>query len=493
MDRTLLMRLIRYPPIGKLVLNSMKKNVLRSHKIPLDVAAEKQEKLLHKKFKRLEDTEIGKKLGVRPGIDLRNLPLTNYDFYDPFFNSPSQNTLMYPLEEYERIRTSGTSGKEKWFMIPRSYINKTIIETAIPVFMLSTHNGERLAMEYGDTIYVNTAPRPFLGGSMASVASGEKEKPPLFNVVPNFNIAFEDKVKYFINNSNSIDIAATQASILVSQIMPSIKHSVSLKGLFCMDTAIAEAYFKEITEAMGTTPKTTYGSTETLFCSLPSLQYPLGFFLDWRRGIFEFIPIRKEASCEKETLKLSEVKVGEAYRIVFTSLETDLTRYDTACSFEVVGKGDNLLGIDLPIFKFQARLEENISLHNFTRISEDELITVFKKSGIQFVEFTTRINLVEGLEYLVVFLETTERLDKKAALDSVHRELCKVDHDYNELTRFYNYVPIRVNFLPRGVFGKHLMGKMATMSKVARIGMSDEEFAGLVQIAKSVDPSWQPK
>jgi hypothetical protein len=399
---------------------------------------------------------------------------------------------MYPLKDYERVRTSGTSGKEKWFMIPRSYINKTIIETAIPVFMLSTYNGERILMEYGDTIYVNNAPRPFLGGVMTSVASGNKQKPPLFKVVPNFNISFEEKVKYFINNANSIDIAATQASILVSQIMPLMEKPINLKGFFCLDTAIAEAYFDEITEFAGTAPRTVYGSTETLFCSLPSAQHHLGFFLDWRRGIFEFIPLKQGSNDTKELVALDEVKVGDVYRVVFTSLETELTRYDTLCAFKCIAKRDNVLGVEFPIFKFHSRVEKTISLHNFTRITENELVAVFKEDGIQCVEFTTRTNVIDGLEYLMIYLETSDRRDEKELSESIHKGLCQMDRDYEELSEFYNYIPIRVNLLPAGVLGKYLFGKMATMSKVERVNMGDEEFGRLAQIAKSVNEKWQP-
>jgi hypothetical protein len=274
--------------------------------------------------------------------------------------------------------------------------------------------------------------------------------------------------------------------------MPFLKNPANLKGLFCIDTAIAGAYFNEITEAMGTPPTTAYGSTETLFCSVPSLEHPLGFFLDWRRGIFEFIPIKQEEPYDK-MLTLSEVKVGQVYRIIFTSLETELTRYDIRCSFECIAKGDNILGIESPIFKFHSRLEKTISLHNFTRINEDELITVFNESGIQYVEFMTRTNLINGLEYLTIYLETTKSTDMNAVLTSIHKNLCQIDNDYKELSQFFNYIPIRISFLPPGVFGKYLMGKMATMSKVARIGVSDEEFNKLTKIAKSVDPSWQSK
>ena len=492
MDTNFLMTLLGYPPIGKFALNMMKKNVLKPFQAPLKTVIEKQEKSLKKKFRILENTEIGRKLGVKDGINLQELAITNYNFYEPFFSNPSPSTLMYPLENYEKIRTSGTSGREKWFMIPRSYITKTIIETAIPVVMLSTYDGEKITLEYGDTLYINTAPRPFVGGVMATVASGKRKKPPLLDIVPNLNIPFEDKVQYFINNCDTIDVAVTQASIIVSQIMPTLKKTGKLKGLFCPDTAIAEVYFDEISRVLGTIPKTAYSSTETLHCSISSAQHPLGFFLDWRRGLFEFIPLKNGTADEKEILGIDEVKVDEAYQIIFTSLETELTRYNTLNALKCIAKGDDLLGIDYPIFKFHARLEKTIALHNFTRISENELITVLRESKIPFVEFTTRTEVHEGLQYLTIYIETTEEREKQELRESIHKRLYYSDGDYKDLADFYGYVPIKVHLLPKGVFAKYLMGKVAAMAKVERVEMRDEEFRRLIQIAKGMDQLWQP-
>jgi len=492
MDKNLLMKLIGYPPIGKFALKMMKKNVLNPFRSPLKTVAEKQEKMLKKKFRILENTEIGRKLGAKDGIKLQKLSLTDYSFYEPFFSNPAPSTLMYPLENYERIRTSGTSGKEKWFMMPRSYISKAIIETTIPVVLLSSYDGEKITLEHGDTMYVNTAPRPFVGGVLATVAAGERGKPPIFSVVPNINLPFEDKVRYFIDNCDKIDVAVTQASIIVSQIMPALKKTIKMKGLFCSDTAIAEVYFNEITRCLGTSPKTAYSSTETLTCSIPSAQHPLGFFLDWRRGLFEFIPVKNGVIDESEVHGIDEVEVSGVYQTVFTSLETELTRYNTLNAIKCVAKGDDLLGIDCPIFKFHARLEKTIALHNFTRIGEDELITALRESQVQFVEFTTRTEVDEGLEYLTIYVETTEKRDKQEIRESIHKRLYYSDGDYKDLVDFYNYVPIRVALLPEGVFAKHLMGKVAAAAKVERIGMNDEEFGRLVQIAKSVDRSWKP-
>jgi hypothetical protein len=326
---------------------------------------------------------------------------------------------------------------------------------------------------------------------MISVLSGKRDKPPLFKVVPNFNIPFEVKVKHFINNSDKIDVAVTQASIIVSQIIPALRKPINLKGLFCLDTPIAEMYYDKITQFTGTSPKTAFASTETLHCSIPSAQHPLGFFLDWRRGLFEFIPLR-QASDQSNLIGITEIKVGETYRAIFTSLETELTRYDTMNALTCIAQGDDELGVDYPIFKFHSRLEKTISLHNFTRISENELITVLKQSGLEVAEFTAKTITMEGLQYLKIYLETDDKRNKEELAQSIHKGLILHDNSYKELTEFYHYTPIRVNLMPRGVFGKFLIGKPATVAKIERIEASDEELNNLFETARSLDKSWRP-
>lgn len=457
----------------------MKKNSLRPFGITLAAAKEKQLRKIQKKFRKLEETKLGKSLKISGTTKLEKLPIFDYDDYKPFFEKPFEGALIYPLRDYERVRTSGTSGKEKWFMIPRAYIEKSIVETTIPMILLSSFDGKKISLDYGDTMYVNIAPRPFVGGMMAAVASGKTEKTPFFNIVPNLNLPFDDKVSYLVNHHNDIDFAVTQASILVSRVIPQLKKPFSLKGLFCSDTAIAESNFDPLTSAMGVPPKTAYGSTETLDCSIPSAEHKLGFFLDWRRGYFEFVRRKSGEDEENQVLGIDETKVGETYQLIFTSLETELTRYNTMNALKCIASGDNLLGIDYPIFKFHARLEKTVSLNNFTRISEDELIGVLRACNVQFVEFTTRVGMENGLEYLMLYIETLEPEDAKSLETVIHQALRNSDKDYKELSDYYGYVPIKVIVVPAGSFAKYLMNKKATAPKVERILMREEEFEKL--------------
>jgi len=482
MKRELFIKFLSYPPIGRLVLNRVKQRVLKPFQISLSSVIENQERMLRDKFRRMEHTEIGRKLGIKRGKSLRELPITDYEFYEPFFSDPFPEAFMYPLEVYERMKTSGTAGKEKWFMMPRRLIIKSAYETGVSAIMLSTYDGEKITLEYGDTVYVNLAPRPFMGAVLLSVASGKKGRFPLLNIVPNLNLSFNEKVKYFINNSESLDLAVIQASILVSQIMSATKKKIKLKGIFCPDTSIAETYYDEIFRFAGVPPITFYNSTETLACSIPSMQHRLGFFLDWRRGIFEFIPVEKGVPDYDKILGIDEVEVGKVYQVVYTGFETELTRYNLSNAFKCIAKGDDILGVDHPIFKFHSRLEKTISLHDFTRISEDELVMAFRESGTRFIEFTARKEVERGLEYLTIYVETTGDEKAEEIQESLRKILYEKDRDYRDLVDFYGYVPIRIRLVPRGVFAEYLATKKATISKVDRINMRDEEFSKLSRL-----------
>jgi hypothetical protein len=178
------------------------------------------------------------------------------------------------------------------------------------------------------------------------------------------------------------------------------------------------------------------------------------------------------------------VKVGETYQVVYTSLDAELTRYNLFNAFKCVGKGDDVLGIDHPVFKFHARLEKTISLHNFTRISEDELIIALRENQIPFVEFTAREEIENGLEFLKIYIETTEDKSEEEIQELIHKWLYNTDRDYKDLVDFYGYLPIKISLMPQGVFAKYLSTKVAAVSKVDRIKMRDEDFKKLMKLCK---------
>lgn len=476
----MLSKLLSNPTIGKTVFTIMKKRVFKAYNVSVEAALQKQEEMLSSKFGRMEETEIGRRLGIRRGAKLDEMPVTDYDFYEGFFKNPPANAFMYPIDDYEKVRTSGISGSEKWFMIPRiSFVNcwKTGLATLMAIF----HDGENVTFDYGDVVYINVAPRPFSGGYVLSYL--EPETYGMIRLVPNINLSFKDKVKFFVRNHKKIDGAVMLASTIISRVMYEVEGPIKLRGLLTLDSQIAEIYRSEIEGYTGIPPRTIYATTETLNCTVPSVQHPLGFLFDWRRGIFEFHPVGREESekiTREDLVRLGEVKVGEVYQPIFTSLEGEMTRYVLKDSVLCVARGDDILETDFPIFSFHSRLEKIISLQNFTRISEGELLMAFKHGNVQFVDFAVRVEVENGLEYLALYLEHTGNMSPDEIKERLHKYLYDVDRDYRELVDFFDYVPVKVHLVARGTFCKYMERKVASWGKVDRMNMREEAFKKII-------------
>jgi len=243
--------LMRFSWIGGALLNYFKRNALKPLRLSSKEIMKRQERLLSKKFNALERTDIGRKLGVRKGCRIKDLPVTSYDFYKPFFDNPIPSAFMYPLNDYQRTRTSATSGAPKWFMIPKKKIDN-IRKTMLTSFLTFSYNDGKFLMDYGDTVYINVAPYPYAGGIVLSEGD---ESPGILRIVPNLNLPYQDKVEYFIRNYDKIDSAAMLAASLVSKIIPAVKKRLKLKGLGVFDTVVAETYYDEIETFAGTPPK----------------------------------------------------------------------------------------------------------------------------------------------------------------------------------------------------------------------------------------------
>jgi len=468
------------PPIGRIALKFLKKRAFKPYQIPIEEAIEKQYRMLCTKFKKMQKTDIGRKLGISKGVKLQNLPITEYSFYQPFYVNPSPTAFMYPLEDYIRVKTSGTAGKEKWFLLPRKKILEAFKETVIPFIFAGFHDGKRIALEYGDNVYINFGPAPFISGILVIMGS-TKIKPP-FNFVPDVNLPYKDKIQYFILNYKEIDAAMVPVSTLISQIMPAIRTPIKLKGLLVPDTPALGTYLDEIQDFTGVTPRTAYGSVETGPCTLPSVQHLMGFMFDLRRGVFEFLPATGKEAKKEKTVAINEVNVGETYRLLYTDFYSEITRYDTKDSFECIAKGDQILGTEFPVFKFLGRLDRTISLLNFTRISEDELVSAFKAAEVPIIDFTTKVESEKGMEYILIYVEQRGGMQPAEIKKRLHERLLEVDRDYRNLVEFFNYIPIRVRNVPNEAFAEYLKGKSGTLPKVERIDMKEKEFTRFLRI-----------
>ena len=74
----LLLKVMNNRIIGNLVLKFFKKRAFKPYQIPLERALEKQNKMLETKFRNLERTDIGKKLGINKRTKIKDVEVTDY-------------------------------------------------------------------------------------------------------------------------------------------------------------------------------------------------------------------------------------------------------------------------------------------------------------------------------------------------------------------------------------------------------------------------------
>ena len=164
--------------------------------------------------------------------------------------------------------------------------------------------------------------------------------------------------------------------------------------------------------------------------------------------------VKEEEVVGEEDIGIEDIKRGDVYELIYTSFESELTRYRIGDFFTCIAKGDDIIGTDYPVFKFRAR-QKTIALQNFTRINEDELWTVFRKAGMPLADFVASIEIERGMEFLTVYMEHKGDMNVKRVENKVHKELYEMNADYRDLVDFFKYKPVKIKPIPQGVFAKY--------------------------------------
>lgn len=476
---------------------------------------EKQEEMLRRKFNLLSKTAIGREIGVSGEARIEELPLTSYPLYSKYFNNPVQEAFMYPLKYYTKALTTGSMGRPKWYLNPLPLEIDMAAANLATIIALS-HDGEGYRIGEGWTIYANLAPPPYYAG--VGWNRMVKAKPNVMKFLTLFRFytpmkvlklskmfrlfkklrflpedqarPYQEKVNIFIENFREVDMAMMTVGTLLNQVYPRIGEPFPLKAFVTQDTS-ADFFKERIKEITGVYPSTVYGSTETGTCGIPSPEHSMGLFFDWRTVYCEFLPEEKVRSTsiykefEPEVVPLGEVKVGGRYQLVVTPFHSELTRYVMPDIFECISKRDNILGIDFPIFKYYMRAFKQISLHNFTIIDEKTILLALKTADMEVNNFTARLEAVNGMDHLAIYLEPAREYDEGEVLRRLHKALCSIDKGYLELSEYQQYTPLKVRLLPEGTFTGFLKRKVG-MPHLVRIEMKQEDFNLLLSIAEEL-------
>jgi phenylacetate-coenzyme A ligase PaaK-like adenylate-forming protein len=440
------------------------------------------------KIDRLKNITLGKELGVSGSTSIKDLPLTKYEAYKKYYEDPREQYFLYELNDYLTSITSGTMGQPKKFLLPKTALMDNLRKTALASLFIVSHDGERVTFEIGDTMYSNIPGGSQLAALMTEL--GMKNRIAFVKNCPDPNLPFQVKVDYFVNNYKNIDMAYMTVTTLMDQVYPRIGEPLHLKGFMTQDSS-SLVFKDQIKKITGSYPKTTYGATEIMIPTVASIEHPGCFIFDWRVLYAEFVPDDQKIEDGESIIKanvdvvdLSEVEPGKRYQLIATPYMTETTRYVMPDVLQCVDTGDDVLNSQLPVFKYHARSDKIIVLHNFTRIVEEEITQVLKDANVPFVDYTV-INEQDGThDYMKMYLELSNPMDPDTVYRMIDERLTEFDRDWYDLKGFLKYDPLRIELLPKGSF-RHYLQHREGMTRIERVQMKKERLDLLLSFKDS--------
>jgi len=462
------------------------------------------------------------------------VPLTTYADYAPYLLKRRMDVL--PKKPILWQYTSGKSGEYSYRWAPVTARQLDEIEPlifALLVFSTCKHRKE-IAFKERDKVLYGMAPPPYATGTMTRVFPYE-----LFDILPPVDeaerMSFEERVRqgFELALSEGLDLCLTMSSVAVAigdrfsqrgkktslRALPKRPKALfrlakglmksklarrpllpkdiwSIKGLitYGIDGSV---YREKIKEMWGRYPLDFHGCTEAVLIAMQTWDYQGMTFIP-HLNFFEFIPEEKsikswqDPAYHPSTLLLDEIKPGN-YELVITSFHGGpFIRYRTGHLIKITSLRNEQLNIDIPQMLFLSRIDDQIDIAGFTRLSEKVIWQAIENTGLAYVDWTTRKE-VKGKPVLHLYIELKENgyVAPEQVADAVHEELKKLDNPYTELESFTGLRPLEVTLLPENAFQVYKLRQQAAGAELAHLkpphlNPSDATLDFLVNTARQV-------
>jgi len=499
-----------------------------------------QKRLLVEQMGLLNKCELGQRVmnGARPESieEFRELvPLTTYADYAPYLLKRRMDVL--PRKPILWQCTSGKSGEYPYRWAPVTARQLDEIEQIIFALMFFSSCNEKgvVNLRKNDRVLYGMAPPPYTTGTMTRVFPHE-----LFNLLPPLEeaevLSFEKRIQkgFEMALSQGLDMNIAMSSVAVAigerfskrgkgttsvksllknpraalrlakgiarskmarrPLMP--KDLWKLKGLitFGIDGFV---YKDKIKEMWGRYPLDFYGCTEAVFVAVQTWDYQGLTFIP-HLNFLEFIPekesikSRQDESYKPTTLLLDEVKPGN-YELVISSFNGGpFVRYRLGHLVKITSLRNDKLDIDIPQMTFLTRIDDQIDIAGFTRLSEKIIWKAIENTGVHYEDWVVRKEVKEK-PVLHLYIEPKEngRFTAEQVSSLVHEELKKLDAPYAELESFTGLRPVEVTLLPENAFRAYTMKQKAVGADLAHlrpehINPSDKVIDFLVNKAKKI-------
>jgi len=508
---------------SELIKQGEKEKIWAKYCSYLDLSIEEymqiQERLLLEQFEALKDCNLGKHFfGKRPPKtvkEFRNkVPLTKYSDYVDFLIEKKTDDL--PKANYRWARTSGKSGEYKCKWVPltdRMYEKIGEVVLTAMIFAACSEKGD-VRVEPKDVILLATAPRPYMS-SYISLTTDDlldvKFIPPLAEgekmefgdrLKAGFSLGMETGIDYFYglasvlakmgerfesgNTGSKFSLkmlkpkilgrylkAFTKAKIQKRNVLP--RDLWNLKGVMTggMDTDI---YKDKVAHYWGKVPLEGYASTEGGNIAAQAWNFK-GMTMLPDINFYEFIPFeehlkeKENPSYTPKTVLMDELSTG-IYEIVTTSFHGGvLLRYRIGDFFNVVALEDSEIGCKLPQFKFFSRCDDYLDLRNMVRFTEKTIWYALEGSGINYVDWAARKEVVDEKSILHLYLELngTEKSTPSVLKKKVKKSLNAVNPEFGHLEKMMGDDYLVITKLPSGAFNNYIQSQRQAGADLAHI------------------------
>jgi hypothetical protein len=495
--------------------------------LSIDEVMSIQRQLLLEQLELLKKCELGQ--FVMRGLSPRNVdefrqmvPLTTYDDYAPFLLKRKMKGL--PRRPILWQYTSGKSGEYAYRWVPVTARQLDEIEPlifALLLFSTCKRRGE-VAFKVFDKVLYGMAPPPYATGTMTRVFPYELLRflPPIDQAE---NLSFDDRIRQGFDQAltEGFDMCLTLSSVAVAignrfsersgktDIKPLLKRPKALarltkamvksrlagrpmlpkdlwspKGLitYGIDGSV---YREKIKEMWGRYPLDFHGCTEAVMIAMQTWDYQ-GLTFVPHLNFLEFIPeeeaikARQNPGYQPSTLLLDQVTPGN-YELVITSFHGGpFVRYKLGHLIKITSLRNEKLNIDIPQMVFLTRVDDQIDIAGFTRLSEKIIWKAIENSGVPYVDWTVRKEVQER-PVLNVYIEMKENnnLTSQEISNLIHEELKKLDTPYAELESITGLRPLRVTILAKDAFNSYRLkqqfgGAELEQLRAPHINPSDE-------------------
>jgi hypothetical protein len=514
--------------------------------LSLDEFMSIQRRLLLEQIHFLQGCELGKKM-MRDSApetveEFRELvPLTTYADYCPELLERRDDVL--PAKPVYWARTSGKSDEYecKWIPISRGQWDELgPVLCAVRLFATCHHKGDVSHISTKSRVLYATAPLPYVSGVLASKSEeefgfryfpspAESERMSFperlekgfcmalsdgmngFYGLSGILVAIGERFKQGATNVKPAELLSkpkallrlmkgkVKSSLQGRQMLP--RDLWSLNGISCGGTD--GVVYKDKIEAMwGVRPLDVYAGTEGLILAMQTWDYS-GMTFTPHLNFLEFIPENEhfrwllDRSYQPKTVLLNEVKPDQNYEVVITNFHGGaMVRYRIGDMVKITALRNDNLGIDIPQMAFNRRADDLIDIAGFTRLTEREIWQAIENTGIPYVDWTGRKEIIGEKAVLHLYIELKDGYtsSNQHLASAVHNQLKKLDSDYADLESMLGLAPLKVTLLPAGAFVTYIASRLHEGADLAHlkprhINPSDQVISMLLGVAaKKVIP-----